>query len=325
MDKQGRLNTLMNEHGVVAAMAIDQRGSLKKMLSAAMGSEASDQDVRLFKETTVEVLTPYASAVLLDPEYGLSSLDKRDKKCGVLLAYEKSGYDTTAAGRLPDLLDEWDVSKLQQAGADAIKLLVYYDPEDSDEINQKKKDFIREVGEECTVDEMPFFLEIVCYSDRIGGEKTLVFAKEKPRLVGMYMEEFSKPEYCVDVLKVEFPVNIKYVQGSSLHDGGEFAYTHQEAVELVGQTAAKTSLPFIYLSAGVTIDAFVETLALAREAGAKYNGVLCGRATWQDGVKAYGEGGVDGLREWLMGQGVENIQRVNRELALGAQGIRLLA
>lgn len=321
MTKQDRLKLLANENGVIAAMAIDQRGSLKKMLGKAMGKDATDQDMKSFKETTVEVLTPYASAVLLDPEYGLSSLEKRDSDCGVLLAYEKSGYDTTAVGRLPDLLDEWDVNKLQTAGADAIKLLVYYNPEDSDEVNQKKKDFIREVGEECNIDEMPFFLEIICYSDDIGEEKSLAFAKAKPRLVGMYMEEFSKPEYCVDVLKVEFPVNIKYVEGSSLHDGGDFAYTKAEALELIKESASKTSLPFIYLSAGVTIDAFVETLVLAREAGVGYNGVLCGRATWQDAVQAYGTGGVEGLRSWLMDQGVKNIERVNEELSKGARCI----
>lgn len=34
-------------------------------------------------------LTPYASAILLDPEYGLPAAEVRDKNAGLLLAYEK--------------------------------------------------------------------------------------------------------------------------------------------------------------------------------------------------------------------------------------------
>lgn len=320
MNKIERIKRLLNDDGIVSAMAIDQRGSLKKMLGAALGQEASDTDVQSFKEKVVELLSPYASGVLLDPEYGLSAIQKKSEKSGILLAYEKSGYDVTTPGRMPDLLSDWSVSKLLGAGADAIKLLVYYDPEDALEINSKKQDFIRDVGEECTINEVPFFLEIVCYSERYGNEKGLEFARHKPRLVGMYMQEFSKPEYCVDVLKVEFPINIKYLQGSSVAGDGEFAYTRAEALELVRNATAMTNLPFIYLSAGVSIDAFVETLALAREAGVNYNGVLCGRATWQNGIAAYGRGN-EAFQQWLEDEGVRNIMRVNEELRLGAKPI----
>jgi tagatose 1,6-diphosphate aldolase len=99
------------------------------------------------------------------------------------------------------------------------------------------------------------------------------------------------------------------------------AYSREEAIEIVKKASESTSLPFIYLSAGVTIDVFLESLAMVREAGVKYNGVLCGRATWQDGIKAYGSGGVSGLRSWLEDVGVRNIQNVNEELALGASRI----
>ncbi|GIW59721.1 MAG: hypothetical protein KatS3mg087_0787 [Patescibacteria group bacterium] len=157
MNKIERTKRLLNDDGIVSAMAIDQRGSLKKMLEVALGREASDSDVQSFKEKVVEMLSPYASGVLLDPEYGLGAIEKKSEKSGILLAYEKSGYDVTTPGRMPDLLSDWSVSKLLEAGADAIKLLVYYDPEDVLEINSKKHDFIREVGEECVINEAPFF------------------------------------------------------------------------------------------------------------------------------------------------------------------------
>lgn len=320
MTKQERMKKLCNDQGVVAAMAIDQRGSLKKALTAALGHDATKEDVEIFKKVCVEVLTPYASAVLLDSEFGLPALQMKADNTGVLLAYEKTGYDTTVVGRLPDLLEGYSVARLREEGADAVKLLVYYDPFDTDEVNNQKRHFVSKVGEECAREAMPFFFEVVSYSDSIGDEKGIEFAKRKPEIVAAYMKEFSDARYKIDVLKVEIPINIKYVQGSSV-TGEEYAYTREEAMQHIQATATATHLPFIYLSAGVTIDAFLESLALVRESGVKYNGVLCGRATWQDGIAAYGTGGEEGLRTWLEDVGVKNIQRVNQELSTGASAI----
>jgi len=44
-----------------------------------------------FKEHVSKILTPYASAILLDPEYGLPAAGKRDPRAGLLLAYEQTG------------------------------------------------------------------------------------------------------------------------------------------------------------------------------------------------------------------------------------------
>lgn len=317
-NKKQRLLKLVDNRGVIAAMAIDQRGSLAKMLGSALGHEATEQEVETFKKICVEILTPYASAVLIDSEYGMPALAVKNVDAGVLLAYEKTGYDATVKGRLPDLLDGYSAARLREEGADAVKLLVYYDPFDVDEINDVKKKFIRDVGEECVREEMPYFLEIVCYSDSLDS-KGMEFAKEKPRMVKAYMQEFSKPEYSVDVLKVEMPFNALFVEG--IGSGPEFAYTREEALDITRDVASVCEIPFIYLSAGVTIDQFLASLDLVSEAGVKYSGVLCGRATWQNGVKAYGEFGEDGLRAWLLNEGVKNIKAVNERLAKGAVGL----
>ncbi len=174
----------------------------------------------------------YASAILMDPEYGLDAIKERAPGTGVLLAYEKTGYDADKPGRLPDLLPEWSVRRLAAAGANAIKILLYYNPEDTAEINTIKHAFIERIGAECAANDMPFFLEPICYSDEIGDEKSLEFAKAKPRLVTAYMAEFSKPQYGVDVLKVEVPVNVKYVEGSAAFDGTA-AYTDGRSTRLL--------------------------------------------------------------------------------------------
>jgi tagatose 1,6-diphosphate aldolase len=312
------INAVADPNGVIAALAIDQRGSLQKAIAKVKGSAANDADLSEFKELVSELLTPYTSAILLDPEYGLGAVQRRASNAGVLLAYEKTGYDATVKGRLPDLLPEWSVRRLVQAGADVIKVLLYYDPDDEARINTIKQAFIERIGAECRANDVPLFLEPVCYSDAIGDEKGLEFARVKPDKVTGYMREFSKPEYGVDILKVEVPVNMRFVEGTSANPDGQKAYSREQAKEYFRKAAAASRLPFIYLSAGVTDEVFRETLELAAEAGTHFSGVLCGRATWQDGIPEYGKGGAKALRAWLGTRGVQNIQALNEILKKGA-------
>lgn len=313
------INAVADSKGVIAALAIDQRGSLQKMIAKAKGSPATDAELSEFKLLVSEELTPYASAILLDPEFGLEAVKVRAKNAGVFLAYEKTGYDAAVKGRLPDLLPEWSVLRLMDAGADVIKILLYYDPDDDTKINTIKHAFIERVGAECHAYEIPFFLELISYSDTLGDEKSIEFARAKPNKVIQYMREFSQPQYGVDVLKVEVPVNMRYVEGATANPDGQIAYNREQAKKYFHAAADATRVPFIYLSAGVSDEVFRETLELAAEAGTNFSGVLCGRATWQDGVGAYGKGGAEALRAWLKDRGVKNIQALNQVLAKGAK------
>lgn len=307
--KYSGINACASDGGVINAAAMDQRGSLKKSIGKAMGRDATDADLTEFKICVTKALTPYASAILMDPEYGLATLEHRAPHTGVLLAYEKTGYDANVKGRLPDLLDEWSVCRLVEAGADAIKILLYYNPFDEKKITVRKHAFIERIGAECKAFDVPFFLEPLAYDDNYD-EKGFAFAKLKPKYVAAYMNEFSKDRYGVDVLKVEVPVNMKYVAGTQAFRG-EAAYTREEAMKLFKEASDTASKPFIYLSAGVTDDVFRETIELAGESGSNFCGVLCGRATWQDAVPIYGSQGKAALEEWLATRGVENIKRLN--------------
>ena len=306
--KLAGLKAVSNERGVIAAAAMDQRGSLKK----ALGPKAGDQELTDFKIAVSEVLTRYASAILLDPEWGLPAAKARNPRAGLLLAYEKTGYDKLVPGRLPDLLDVWSVRRLKEAGANCIKILLYYAPSDPKPINELKHAWTERIGDECAANDIPFFLEIIGYEEGLD-EKGLEYAKKKPEIVQAYMREFSKPRYNVDVLKLEVPINMKFVEGTRSFKG-EKAYTRAEALECFRKSAEATSKPYIYLSAGVSNAEFSETLELAGESGVKYNGVLCGRATWADGVPIFAEKGLAAFRAWLEVEGVKNIQNVNEGL-----------
>jgi tagatose 1,6-diphosphate aldolase len=310
--KLAGLKKVSTDRGVIAAAAMDQRGSLQKSLAKEKGGDVTDAMMQEFKTLVTEVLTPHASAILLDPEWGLPASKRRAKNAGLLLAYEKTGYDKTGPGRLGDLLDHWSARRLKEAGADCVKILLYYTPFDPKDVNDKKHAWVERIGDECRANDIPYFLEFVGYEEG-ADEKGLEYAKKKPQIVTESMREFSKDRYGVDVLKVEVPVNMKFVEGTKSF-GGQKAYTKQEAIDLFHKAANVATKPFIYLSAGVSNAEFSETLVLAGESGVKFNGVLCGRATWKEGIPIYAKQGADAFRKWLETEGVKNIDNVNSKL-----------
>jgi tagatose 1,6-diphosphate aldolase len=306
--KLAGMKAVSNDRGVIAAAAMDQRGSLKK----ALGADAGDKQLEEFKIYVAEVLTQHASAILLDPEWGLPAAKRRAKGSGLLLAYEKTGYDKQLPGRLPDLLDLWSAKRLKEAGADCVKILLYYSPYDEPKINELKHAWVERIGDECRANDIPFFLELVGYKEGMD-EKGAEFAKLKPEVVSKSMAEFTKDRYGVDVLKVEIPINMQFVEGSRSFKGTK-AYSKKEALDHYRAAAGTTSKPFIYLSAGVSNPEFIEDLEYAAESGVKFNGVLCGRATWKDGIPIYAQQGGKAFEAWLQDEGVKNINNVNNAL-----------
>lgn len=309
--KYQHLLNLSTESHIISALAIDQRGSLRKMIAAGGGVDDIQSAVEAYKIAIAEELTPYASSILLDPEYGLPGAQHRVDGCGLLMAYEETGYDATEPGRLPDLLPEWSAKRIKALGADSVKFLLYYDCDEDSAINERKHAFTERIGSECLAEEIPFFLEILTYDATDEDNKSAKFAKVKPHKVIEAMKEFSKARYNVDVLKVEVPVNMNFVEGFGSE---EVVYTKEEAMAIFKEQDAATHLPYIYLSAGVSAKMFQDTLEFAHEAGAKFNGVLCGRATWKDSVPVFASEGEVAAREWLKTAGQQNIEDLNNVL-----------
>ncbi|HEL1074647.1 tagatose 1,6-diphosphate aldolase [Streptococcus equi subsp. zooepidemicus] len=301
----------VSRKGIISALAFDQRGALKRMMAAYQDTEPAPWQIEALKALVSEELTPYASSILLDPEYGLPATKVRDQKSGLLLAYEQTGYDTTTTSRLPDCLVDWSVKRLKEAGADAVKFLLYYDVDGDERINQQKQAYIERIGSECQAEEIPFFLELLTYDEAILDNQSVAFAKLKAHKVNEAMKVFSAERFGVDVLKVEVPVNMAYVEGFA---EGEVVYSKEEAMQAFRDQEAASHLPYIYLSAGVSADLFQETLVFAAEAGARFNGVLCGRATWSGAVAVYMSEGEEAARQWLRTEGFQNIDRLNQVL-----------
>lgn len=303
--KQEKLKRLCDKNRIIGALAIDQRGALRRML----GEDTPVDQLETFKVLVSKYLTKYASSILLDPELGWKAAEARDKNAGLLVTYEKTGYDKTVPGRYPDLVENVSVQRLKANGADAVKVLLYIDIDEDRAVNDVKEAFIERIASECKAEDIPFFLELVSYDAKVTDEKE--YAKLKPRKVIEAMKLYSQERFGVDVLKVEVPVNMKYVEGFAEN---EVLYTKEEAAAFYKEQSDATSLPFIFLSAGVSAQLFQDTLRFAKESGSTFNGVLCGRATWAGATKAYQEGGEAATIKWLETIGKQNIVELDAVL-----------
>ncbi len=319
--KLKRMKKLADANGVIRAAAMDQRGSLHKSIAKAKGvdpAQVTAAHMSEFKTAVTKVLSPHASGILLDPTYGLPAAKARDKKCGLLLAYEETGYDQTTPGRVPRLISDYTVGRIVSEGAEAVKLLTYYHPDDKPAVNAAKHAFVERVGVECEYHQIPFFLEFVGYDLKGGEAKDAAYAKTKPEIVLKSIKEFTKDKYHVDVLKIEIPVDMNFVKGSKACKG-ESLWTKKEAAAHFKAGAEAATKPVIYLSAGVDDAVFIESMELANDSGVTYSGVLCGRATWKEGIPVYATKGVKALEDWLADRGVKNIEALNKVLAQGAK------
>lgn len=309
--KRKFMEKLSDENGIISALAFDQRGALKRLMAQYQTEEPTRGQMEELKVLVAEELTKYSSSMLLDPEYGLPATKSLAPQAGLLLAYEKTGYDTSSTKRLPDCLDLWSAKRIKEQGAEAVKFLLYYDVDSENELNEQKQAYIERIGSECVAEDIPFFLEILAYDEKITDASSVEYAKVKPRKVIEAMKVFSDARFNIDVLKVEVPVNVKYVEGFA---EGEVVYTREEAAAYFAEQDKATNLPYIYLSAGVSAKLFQDTLVFAHESGANFNGVLCGRATWAGSVEAYIKNGETAAREWLRTTGFNNIDELNKVL-----------
>ena len=145
--KVQRLKALANSDGVIAAAAIDQRGTLETMMAAAGdGSLPDAAKMSEFKSAVVRVLSPYTSAMLIDTDFGLPAVPQRAPGCGLLLTYERFGYDPNVPGRIPELLEHLSVRRMVEMGAQGIKILLHYTPFEDPEINDRKHAWVERIG-----------------------------------------------------------------------------------------------------------------------------------------------------------------------------------
>jgi tagatose 1,6-diphosphate aldolase len=265
------LQQLADSKGMMTMCAIDHRGALKRALNEKNLAAVSYQDIVDFKLDLCQAVAAFASAILLDPEYGagqaiVAGLLPGSK--GLLVSMEKTGYSGDSTARITELLPGWSVKKAKRMGASAVKLLIYFRP-DLKDIASKQLDLVARLADQCLEEDIAFLVEPVSYPIEEGGASLKQFAEIKPALVIETARQITALP--IDVLKVEFPADTKFEQ-----DEGRLLKFCQELNQA-------SRLPWVLLSAGVDFDSFKKQVEIACKAGA--SGFLAGRALWQEGAK----------------------------------------
>ncbi len=256
--------------GIFVICAMDHRESLRRMLDEEAPETVDYQEMVAHKLELCQALAPYASGVLLDPNYGAAQCiagNVLPGNTGLLVSIEDTGYTGSKEERLNTLLEGWNVEKIKRSGASAVKILVYYRP-DLSSAASKQLATIRKVAEDCLKYDIPFVVEPKSYP--VGREKSepAQFALKKPELVIETARQITAIP--IDVLKAEFPANLDYEK-----DEGKL-------LEMCRQLDKASSVPWVILSAGVDYEIFYKQVEIACRAGA--SGFLGGRAIWQEAM-----------------------------------------
>jgi len=265
------LQQLADSRGMMTMCAIDHRGALRKALNGKNPAAVSYQDMVDFKLDLCQTVAPFASAILLDPEYGAAQAIAQGflpGSKGLLVSMEKTGYTGDSTARITELLPGWGTKKAKKMGASAVKLLIYFRP-DLKDVASKQLDLVARLADQCIEEDMPFLVEPVSYPIPEDNASSSKFAEMKPDLVIETARLITALP--IDVLKAEFPADTKFEQGEG------------EMLKLCQELSQASRLPWVLLSAGVGFDSFKKQVEIACKAGA--SGFLAGRALWQEGAQ----------------------------------------
>jgi tagatose 1,6-diphosphate aldolase len=323
------MRRMADASGLFKMTAVDQRPPIKNPIAKYRGTEeAPYDDVAGFKALLIETLQSESSALLLDPHYAVPrGVHLLSPQKGLIVTLEDSIFNETPEGRLSFQIDDWSVEKIKRMGGDAVKVLAWYRPDAGRIVNEHQQDFVKRIGDACQRFDIPFLFELLVYPLARDAHQTKDYVEMKGKKaddVLASVREFARPEYGVDVFKLESPVNAAAVPEA----GGEGSAEIQAVFDEMGSLAAR---PWVMLSAGAGKAQFRNILAHAYKAGA--SGYLAGRAIWLDAFSHFPDW--SRMRSDLSGEGVAYMRDLNaltdaealpwhRHKVYGAEGPRFM-
>ncbi|WP_437583351.1 aldolase [Paramicrobacterium sp. CJ85] len=247
---------LARPSGGYAMLAVDQREALRDMMSTARSTDISDSDMTDFKVAAARVLTPYASAVLVDKEFGWDAVIDDEAVAPTCSLIAAADHFVAGAGefvRESTFDTGLDIEKLKAQGAKALKLLILW-REDRDP--QERIDQVTEFVDVCRKHDLVSVIEPVSRG-RWDGAPSDVEA-------GVLEAARELGDLGADIYKAEVPFKGK------ADDASVFDACRELSDTING--------PWVVLSSGVDAERFPEAVGIACRAGA--SGFLAGRAVW---------------------------------------------
>jgi len=289
----------------IFGIAIDAGSGLKKALKEARSSDAKEDDLFTFKRSVISTLGQSASTVLIDSTFGPDLIKSFPANCSPMMAYEADVYHISDKERITKLPENINISDFSKLGYKVLKFFMYYAPNDDKEINKKKESIIEKIGKDCVGNNISFLMEPLVY-DPFKKPGSLDYAFLKPKLVEQATRVFSNPKFNVDILKVEVPVDLSFVEGF-----GDPIMKQSKAIKCFKDASdAAGDIPLVYLSAGVSFNWFKASIKMAIEAEVDCSGFMCGRAVWSEAIKVFGDNGEDVLIEWLNTIGLNRLNQL---------------
>lgn len=254
------LKALQSSSGKFTIAAFDQRASLAKMLGVDPQIDRGKNALTELKTVFMETFSPICSAVLVDPDFGLPTLEKKTPSSGLLLSLEKSAYAVEDKDAMPELNSQWTIQDIAKHNA-AVKFVLYYNPESK--YAAAKRELVQRIFNESKQANLPFLFEVILHPLETQSEQEL--AHHHPALQRQTVADFT--DKC-DVLKLEFPL------------------LPNEVLDEIAAAAACTKIteiatvPWIILSKGMGYERFILALEIAMKNGAL--GFAVGRAVWKE-------------------------------------------
>ena len=236
-------------------LAIDQRESLRTLLVAAGGS-GSDRDLRGFKVAVARTLSPAASGILIDRDYGLASVAQPGvlaPSCGLIVAVDRLIQRRGGTLEWSELDSAAMTSELAEQGARALKFLVVWRPDDP---SSRRADMVGEFIERCHSLGLLSVLEGLVQVPA-GG-----LGSDMDAAIQAAAEEFAP--YRPDLYKTHVPT----------HGHG----SPEDITVASAKISSVLASPWVVLSAGVPVDLLPAAVEAACKGGA--SGFLAGRGIW---------------------------------------------
>jgi tagatose 1,6-diphosphate aldolase len=276
------LRRLSDARGFFTMIAVDQRPGVEQLVTERHGS-ADWAEIGKIKRLLIQELSPYASAVLLDPEYAYPYAHAAvDPRRGLLMTLEQFVCEEDAGGRRTLVYPGWSVAKIKRLGADGVKLMLWYRPDASPAVLAHQHALVERVGQDCREHDIAFLVEPLVYP--LGGsaadDSYHEDATKRPEMVLATVEELRKERYGIDIFKLETPIAAKVIV-----DPDEGSAEAAQTQEWFNRIDALLDRPWVMLSAGAAMEPFRRILTYAFRAGA--SGYLAGRAIWWPAALEY--------------------------------------
>jgi tagatose 1,6-diphosphate aldolase len=283
------LARLADTDGHFRMVALDQRPPMFDAIAQAKKisrDQVTYADVTAAKRLLVEALAPHCSSMLFDPNFAVpAAIDLMPARCGLIMTLEEHRTEETPGGRKSRVIDNWSVGKIRAMGGDAVKVLAWYRPDADAAVNAHQQKFVRGIGEQCASNDIPYVLELLVYPFLGSANHTADYVESPGKLPALVIEsvrEFAKPEYGVDLLKLESPLAANSLPP---RDGSAEAKVAQGEFDAIGEICREHDIPWVLLSGGAAPDKFERVLEYAYAAGA--GGFLAGRTIWLDAVRRH--------------------------------------